>query len=254
MSKNRTNAALLALFFGSVGAHWFYLGKRQMGILYAVFFWTGIPAILGLISAISWLEMDDLTFNQRYLIDDDYYISKSAAPKTNRPVLPQYSDHGVKSPLSLKKDRKKISALIQEGKKLFIEYDLPGAIENFQKALQLDEKNAAIHFNLACAYSLSEKTERSLYHLEQAVGNGFDDFDKIKTHDALAYLRIQPEFNTFESKNLNITTQKQVDPENSNLLDSTPNLLEQLKKLQSMRKSGRISEEDFQNEKRKLLS
>jgi TM2 domain-containing membrane protein YozV len=40
---------LLALFLGTFGAHHFYLRRTGLGILYLCFFWTGIPAIVGLI-------------------------------------------------------------------------------------------------------------------------------------------------------------------------------------------------------------
>ena len=42
---------LLAVLLGSFGAHHFYLRRNGLGILYLVFFWTGIPAILGIIEA-----------------------------------------------------------------------------------------------------------------------------------------------------------------------------------------------------------
>ena len=40
---------LLALFLGTFGAHHFYLRRTGLGILYLCFFWSGIPALLGLI-------------------------------------------------------------------------------------------------------------------------------------------------------------------------------------------------------------
>lgn len=40
---------LLALFLGTFGIHHFYLRRTGLGILYCCFFWSGIPAILGLI-------------------------------------------------------------------------------------------------------------------------------------------------------------------------------------------------------------
>lgn len=42
---------LLALFLGSFGLHHFYLHRNGLGILYLVFSWTGIPALLGFIEA-----------------------------------------------------------------------------------------------------------------------------------------------------------------------------------------------------------
>jgi len=49
--KSPTTAVLLALFLGGLGAHKFYLGQTGLGVLYLVFCWTYIPAILGLVEA-----------------------------------------------------------------------------------------------------------------------------------------------------------------------------------------------------------
>jgi len=40
--------------------------------------------------------------------------------------------------------------------------------------------------------------------LDKATALGFSDFGKIKTHDALAYLRIQDEFEDFEKNRYRI--------------------------------------------------
>ncbi|MFP5277914.1 MAG: NINE protein [Acidobacteriota bacterium] len=40
---------LLALFLGTFGVHHFYLRRMGLGVLYCLFCWTGIPAILGVI-------------------------------------------------------------------------------------------------------------------------------------------------------------------------------------------------------------
>ncbi len=46
---NKVIYGLLAIFLGGIGVHKFYSGKTGMGILYLVFCWTGIPAIIGII-------------------------------------------------------------------------------------------------------------------------------------------------------------------------------------------------------------
>src|SRR6266480_3623947 len=63
---SRTTAGLLALLLGGVGVHRFYLGRPGTGILYLLFCWTFVPAILGLIEGIILLSMSDATFTQRY--------------------------------------------------------------------------------------------------------------------------------------------------------------------------------------------
>ena len=50
-------AGFLALIFGSIGAHKFYLGDKQKGVLYLIFFWTYIPFILGVFEAIKIIKM-----------------------------------------------------------------------------------------------------------------------------------------------------------------------------------------------------
>jgi TM2 domain-containing membrane protein YozV len=47
--KDEVIGFLLALFLGDFGIHQFYLRRNTAGILYLIFFWTGIPAILGFI-------------------------------------------------------------------------------------------------------------------------------------------------------------------------------------------------------------
>jgi TM2 domain-containing membrane protein YozV len=46
--KDEVVGVLFALFLGGFGVHHFYLRRDGIGILYLIFFWTGIPAIIGL--------------------------------------------------------------------------------------------------------------------------------------------------------------------------------------------------------------
>lgn len=47
--KDEIVGVLFALFLGSFGLHHFYLRRNGLGVLYLLFCWTGIPAILGFI-------------------------------------------------------------------------------------------------------------------------------------------------------------------------------------------------------------
>ena len=79
------------------------------------------------------------------------------------------------------------------------DFDLDEAIEDFKKGLDINPNDIALHFNLACAYSLTEKKELCYSHLAKAVSLGFNDFERIVSHDDLAYMRIQPEFESFKA-------------------------------------------------------
>lgn len=65
-SKSRITAAILAFLLGGFGAHKFYLGKIGQGILYLVFFWTAIPAIVAFVECIMYLVWSDEQFAAKY--------------------------------------------------------------------------------------------------------------------------------------------------------------------------------------------
>ena len=60
--KEKTTAGILAILLGDLGVHKFYLGNVGLGILYLLFCWTGIPAIVGLIEGIIYLTSSDRDF------------------------------------------------------------------------------------------------------------------------------------------------------------------------------------------------
>lgn len=64
--KSKIAAGVLAILLGSLGIHKFYLGKIGMGILYLLFCWTGIPAIVGLIEGIIYLCSNDENFQLKH--------------------------------------------------------------------------------------------------------------------------------------------------------------------------------------------
>jgi TM2 domain-containing membrane protein YozV len=49
VQKDEVVGVLLALFLGTFGAHHFYLRRNGLGIMYVLFFWTGIPTLASLI-------------------------------------------------------------------------------------------------------------------------------------------------------------------------------------------------------------
>ena len=131
-------------------------------------------------------------------------------------------------------------------------YHYDDAIENFQKALEYNDKDVATHFNLACSYSLTEQADKAFEHLDKAVQLGFNDADKINTHDAFAFLRVQDKFQAFKNNGYRLggrmkqTQTVEVEQEEGNLLEN-------LKRLAEKRQKGLLSEQEFLLEKKKLL-
>ncbi|MGL5722490.1 MAG: NINE protein [Brevinema sp.] len=65
-TKSKVTAALLAFFLGGIGIHKFYFGETSKGVLFLLFCWTGIPAILALIDFCILLGMPEEEFNVKY--------------------------------------------------------------------------------------------------------------------------------------------------------------------------------------------
>jgi TM2 domain-containing membrane protein YozV/ribosomal protein L40E len=65
-TKSRVAAILLAFFLGGFGVHKFYLGRVAAGVLYLIFFWTLIPAIIAFVEMIIYITMSDEAFAHKY--------------------------------------------------------------------------------------------------------------------------------------------------------------------------------------------
>ncbi len=221
--KKKFIAVMLAIFAGSFGAHKFYLRQPEIGIGYiALFIWLGrffgfpISAFLGWYDAYKLMTMDDVEFDRRY---NSYFFRDRYGRRLERSRYKEKRKDGryilLDDDMSeIKRARegylkpsnriKEAEQFKQAGIKKFKDYDTKGAIENFKKALDISPDDKALHFNIACAYSLEEKPWEAFHHLDQAVAYGFRDVDKILTHEALAFIRVMPEFELFRKNQFRI--------------------------------------------------
>ncbi|MCU7614598.1 TM2 domain-containing protein [Chryseobacterium sp. GMJ5] len=64
--KSKFTTAMLALFFGGLGIHRFYLGRNTLGIFYLLFCWTLIPSLIACIDFFVFIFMSEDNFNYKY--------------------------------------------------------------------------------------------------------------------------------------------------------------------------------------------
>lgn len=77
------------------------------------------------------------------------------------------------------------------------DFDLEGALLDFEYALEKNSSDGEIYFHMACAYSILERTEEGFYALAKSVDLGYANNDTILNHDMLAYLRMNEAFEDF---------------------------------------------------------
>ncbi len=267
--RNRTTAAAISFILGAVGGQRFYL--RQSGPAFFMIFMliatsfkiAPIFFIFGIFEAVRFLSMSDQTFDRKY----NRYASKNRRDD----YLEQRRERQVQKSRNRTNKRQerrqpgrsaavKANPFKNSGIKKYKDYDLEGAIEDFSQGLNINPNDIALHFNIACAYSMTEVKDKAYYHLSKAVELGFKDIEKIKSKDDLAFVRIQPEFDEFEANGFKLGARSmsqaksgrgQQSDEDMIITDDV--LLSQLNKLAELRKKGLLSTEEFNLERKKLL-
>lgn len=64
--KSKSTAIILCFFLGGFGIHKFYLGENIAGVLYLVFFWTFIPALIAFVEFFMLIFISEADFNIKY--------------------------------------------------------------------------------------------------------------------------------------------------------------------------------------------
>ena len=251
--RQRKTAALLALLLGVFGAHRFYLGQRSRGILYLVFGILGVfvtqgdgpflpvMGIIAVIDAVLLYTMTDEAFDRKYNLPEGVEEADRKAPAYARERVYRSEQEAHPNPSK------------RSGVRKFRAGDYQGALDDFRRALRVNPEDMAVHFNLACCYSIMEDTEKSLYHLAKSVEYGFWDLDKIHNHKALENLRETEPFQHFVDNDYRLV--RELPAPQQDLLDDEPgeDLLDQIANLGELMERGVITRKEFDEQKRKLL-
>lgn len=263
MRKSKLTAALLALFGGAFGLHKFYLNDPGSGIFYVVLTLMAsrlfpIAAMLGVIDAIRLFSMSSAKFDAKYNGNTssprrgsrNTKVRGNRTARTNRDMEMERSKYKYDR-VTQKKQRN--NPFRKSADEKFKEYDLEGALADYEKAVEITPADKEMHFNIACIYSLLEKKNLSLKNLELAIQKGYKNFEHLKVVDELAFLRIQPEWEDFIKNDYKIIKRnKTEEPPKDDLLQNDV-LLAQLNKLKELRSRGMLSEKEFSYEKEKLM-
>lgn len=274
----------------------FFVLAVSYGATTFTFMLLSLAMVFGIIDAISFLSMEPREFDLRYNQAVATSGSRTAAPgpprvnMSNREQRFQErqrqraerereqelrdkerfqqrtetvtSDVGARQPVAGDPGRSDR----ERGVALFRDYEYAEATDAFRAALKKNPRDVAAHFNIACAYSVQEEADRAFYHLDRAVSLGFDDFDRIMTHDSLAYLRVQRAYPAFADKQFRLATSQ---PQSAPNVDDPivgsnepapareapvhDELLEQLQRLAALREKGLLTDLEFTAQKRRLL-
>ncbi len=267
--KRKHVTTVLALTLGLYGIHRFYLGQKLKGILHFslamfsgfLFFEEGaplimLPAIIGLMDAILFMVMPQEEFDNRYNFNS-VQQEQLAPQRRTRAYDARREEAPPAFEQSLYEERQwDEQPFKRTGVAKFNRHDYSGAIKDFLRALKDAPNDPDLHFNLACCYSIEEETMMSLYHLDKAIENGYKKFDKIHRHSFLSYIRQQPQFQEFVDNDYQLVNYYE---EVEEALDEQPEgleldgLIEQIKKLGELREKGILTEEEFREQKRRLL-
>lgn len=262
MKKSRTVAAMMAFLGGMFGVDRFYLGQHQLGIFFTFLtiigissFGIPIAALAGFLHGAYLLTSTDEQFDKKY---NKGYQNRNRKRQTrvqreNNRASRELRDMDMqREKYAYKKQTKqRNNPFLSSGAKKHKEYDLDGAILDYEQALELSPKNIKLHYNLASVYSLKENVKKSLYHLDEAIKLGFKDQEKILKADDLAYIRIQPEFEAFKNNGFKLRGTKGIEaPKSKGVKDDV--LLTQLNKLKDLRDRGLLSQKEFLYEQEKL--
>ena len=273
--KNKYVASALAFFLGYWGVHRFYLGQRFRGMLQfgvgafalMITIEEGFPAVIfpGIVAFIDFvlfLAMPRQEFDEKYNKKYLAFTRPRNQAFYQRPE-PRYS-RKVKENRAPKRTRKNVNPYKSSGVAKFNDYDYDGAIQDFKKALRHKYDDPALHFNLACCYSINEAPNEAFFHLDKAISFGFVDLDKIHKHNALSFLRAEDAFEDFVQNGYRLLNSDQneapaeiptVETTSTSVQEEMPqgDLLDQIVKLGELREKGILTEEEFQLQKQKLM-
>src|ERR1043165_6967387 len=143
-----------------------------------------------------------------------------------------------------------VDQLTKQAINLYNQKDYYAAISVIQRTIRIHPSNHVLHFNLACLYSLTNNPE-SFSSLSTAIENGYMNFDTIKSSQDLVWLRSHSDYDEFVKNGYKIKAKPSQKPVEDAL--GRDDIYTQLEKLGKLKEKGLLTEEEFQEQKKKIL-
>ena len=173
--KNKTIAFFLALICGSIGAHKFYLGDKQKGLLYLIFFWTYIPFILGVFEAIKIIKMTDDEFH----VYQNTYLDHKEKQKKNKDLEESQKEIGSEKVDKPKKEEKRSIRRKWDREKIEFKF-----IDLINVAIVPGENLTAYNYKGKRAFKISKSARENAYNGFYAIGKSSPNSSWRKVPDA----------------------------------------------------------------------
>jgi len=252
--KNKVTAGILAIFFGWLGVHRFYLGQIGRGVLYLIFSFTMIPLLIGFIDGIVLLTQDKETFDKRYNPGEWALeqLRREQRAEQRQPTFSRQQYTAATPP----PPRPAPDPYRQRADELFAGHEYEEAARQYHRSLSVNPQQGEVYFRLAAIHSILEDENRSLAYLSQALEHGFYDFDEIENTDQLAYLRATPAYFSFKSNGYRIPVSPPTAPPPARAeetLELSDDLITSIERLARLKEEGILNEEAFVREKQKIL-
>jgi hypothetical protein len=143
-----------------------------------------------------------------------------------------------------------VAVLTKQAVNFYNQKDYISSIAVLQRILTVDPLNNQTLFNLACAYSLTSNKDAFVI-LSKAIENGYNNFEKIKAYQDLEWLRSQSEYENFLKNGYKLNPSEI--SSNTSFKVVSGDLFNQIEKLGKLKAQGLLTDEEFQQQKKKIL-
>lgn len=153
----------------------------------------------------------------------------------------------------------KIAHLSNRVKECYLKKDYYSAISAVRQIIDITPDDSKKYIDLACLLSLTQNLE-SYTALEKAIALGYSNFEKVNGDPNLDWLRKQPDYEKFVANGFKKTevenpkTEPSMEKQDKKGSSLNEDVIQKLEKLAELKDRGILTEEEFQEQKKKILN